>query len=99
MDLLSKKWMLFLIMVFPETKPLRYSVIKKRLNQLGKDKISDTTMSQRLNELTENRILVREVFAEIPLRVEYQLSQSGQELKKSLQPLLQWTLDMCHQGN
>ncbi|MHA2389993.1 MAG: winged helix-turn-helix transcriptional regulator, partial [Candidatus Hodarchaeales archaeon] len=96
-EMLSRKWMLFTLMIFPESNPLRYSEIRNRLNGLGKVKISDTTMSQRLNELTENKILTREDFREIPPRVEYQLTNRGTELKLSLQPFIQWSLDMCHQ--
>ncbi len=98
-ELLSRKWMLFTLLIFPESDPLRYSEIRTRLNGLSKDKISDTTMSQRLTDLTTHNLLRREVFNEIPLRVEYQLTPQGRELKMSLQPFIHWSLDMCHQDS
>ncbi|UCE13261.1 MAG: helix-turn-helix transcriptional regulator [Candidatus Heimdallarchaeota archaeon] len=110
LKLISKKWMVFVIMVFPKrhddsslegkyskySTPLRYSEIKKRIQGITSQKISDTTLSQRLNELGELRIIEREQFEQIPPRVEYTLSLKGFELQESLQPLIEWAIKACH---
>lgn len=52
--------------------------------------VSSSTVSTRLDELVEARILVREQYAEIPPRVEYELTETGEELGRYLEPLLKW---------
>lgn len=52
--------------------------------------ISSKTLSTRLSELVSEGILERETFAEIPPRVEYRLTQKGQELIESITDLLNW---------
>lgn len=111
LKLVSKKWMVFIIMVFPQfhqdyslegrstknSTPLRYSEIKSRIQGITSQKISDTTLSQRLNELVKYGIIHREQFVQIPPRVEYQLSLKGLELQESFQPLIGWAIKECHE--
>lgn len=90
--------MIFIIMVFPsKSSPLRYSEIKSRLVNITSEKISDTTLSSRLNELVSNEILVRTQFNEIPPRVEYHLTTKGIKLQENLQPLIEWAIKECHE--
>ncbi|MFW9914938.1 MAG: winged helix-turn-helix transcriptional regulator [Candidatus Thorarchaeota archaeon] len=99
LKLISRKWMLLILMLFPsDSTPLRYSELQNRVNQISSEKISDTTLSQRLNELTTHSIIVRKQYNEIPLRVEYQLSRNGIALQESLHPLLKWAVQTCHNG-
>jgi DNA-binding HxlR family transcriptional regulator len=84
-------------MIFPpDSTPLRYSEIKNRMKMVTKEKISDTTLSSRLNELVINEILFRKQYNEIPPRVEYHLMKKGNSLQESLQPLIEWTIEECH---
>jgi DNA-binding HxlR family transcriptional regulator len=67
------------------TEPIRHKQFKKNLKG-----ISSKTLSTRLGELVSERILERQTYAEIPPRVEYKLTQKGQELVESITDLLQW---------
>ncbi len=97
LKLISSKWMIFIIMIFPpDSTPLRYSEIRKRINNINSKKISDTTLASRLNDLEDGKILLRKQFNEIPPRVEYRLTPKGGELQNSLQPLIGWTIKECH---
>ncbi len=78
-------------------KRLRYSEIKTRVNGITSDVISDTTLSSRLRELEEIKLLNREQFTEIPPRVEYFLTPRGIGLRNSLLPLIEWTVHACHE--
>ena len=99
LKLISRKWMLLILMLLPsDATPLRYSELQNRINQISSEKISDTTLSQRLNELTSHSIIVRKQYNEIPLRVEYQLSKKGITLQESIQPVLKWAVQACHDG-
>ena len=81
-----------------DSTPVRYTEIKHRVRQIVSKNISDTTLSTRLNELAKEQIVERKQFNEIPLRVEYNLTANGVELQKSLQPLLEWAINKCHNG-
>lgn len=95
--LISKKWMIFIIMVFSlDATPMRYLEIKKKIIQDTSENISDTTLSSRLKELRDNQILKRKQFDEIPPRVEYQLTSKGKELQSSLRPFIDWAIKVCH---
>jgi DNA-binding HxlR family transcriptional regulator len=52
--------------------------------------ISPTVLSDRLKELEKQGILSREVFAEIPPRVEYTLTKDGMDLREMIIPLMNW---------
>jgi len=99
LKLISRKWMIFLIMAFPaDSTPLRYSEIQNHIKQrrLLSKRISDTTVSARLQELVATGILDRRQYVQIPPRVEYRLTEKGKELQQSLQPLMDWAVKSCH---
>jgi len=65
---------------------------KLRFNELLKslDGISPKTLSDRLKEMTEEGLIKREYFPEIPPKVEYSLTQDGVEVKDAMIPLMEW---------
>jgi DNA-binding HxlR family transcriptional regulator len=84
-DIISKKWTLFIINVLCNQGKLRFNNLMKELNG-----ISPKTLADTLKQLQAEKIITRESFAEIPPRVEYSLSQDGAELGKAIMPLLRW---------
>jgi DNA-binding HxlR family transcriptional regulator len=64
---------------------LRYTQLKKRI--LG---ISTKMLTQTLRELEEDNLISRTVFHEVPLRVEYALTPTGQELIPFIAHLRGW---------
>jgi DNA-binding HxlR family transcriptional regulator len=52
--------------------------------------ISGRMLSERLRELEHEDIVQREVFAEIPVRIEYSLTEKGKELASALDPIQNW---------
>lgn len=85
MDLLSRRYAMQLICVVGAIGPARYGEIEDTF-----DGVSSSTLSSRLDELVEAGLLAREQYAEIPPRVEYELTDTGEELGHHLQPLLEW---------
>ena len=84
-DVISKKWALFVINVLGNRGKLRFNDLMKELNG-----ISPKTLSDTLKQLQVEKLIKREAFAEIPPRVEYSLSHDGMELGKAIIPLLRW---------
>src|SRR5262245_5060340 len=64
----------------------------KRFNSLQRDLsgVSARTLAKQLRELERDGILRRKVFAEIPPRVEYSLTDLGKSLKPVLYAMHDW---------
>ena len=69
------------------TNPVRY----KQFRELMKG-ISSKTLARRLKELEKDGILERQAYNEIPPRVEYRMTNKGQELVESILNLIQWMI-------
>lgn len=82
---LSKKWTLQIVAVIGNHKKLRYNEILAKL-----EGISPKSLADRLKELELKGLIKREAFAEIPPRVEYSLTKDGEELRRSIIPLMDW---------
>ena len=67
------------------TDPVRYKQFRQTLKG-----VSSKTLATRLRELEKSGILERRSYNEIPPRVEYRLTNKGQELVGSMMNLLQW---------
>jgi DNA-binding HxlR family transcriptional regulator len=64
---------------------LRFGELKKLLPN-----ITERMLTLQLRKLEENKIIKRTVFAEIPPRVEYELTPIGYELKAVIKQLENW---------
>ena len=84
-NVISKKWALLIIGTISNNKKIRFNKIMEKLGD-----ISPKTLSDRLKELEKAGLIKREVFAEIPPRVEYSLTQDGIEGRDSMMPLMEW---------
>ncbi len=93
MGILSKKWALLIISAIGNNQKLRYNEIEKKLGE-----ISSKTLSDRLKELENASLIKKELFAEVPPRVEYSLTKHGIELRNAIMPLMRWaSLRDCQQ--
>lgn len=54
------------------------------------DGISPKVLTEQLRQLQADGLIVREVFAEVPPRVEYRLSEEGKTFLPVLQSLCDW---------
>lgn len=54
--------------------------------------ISNTMLSQSLRELEKDGLVVRREYLEVPVRVEYELSERARKLQPILQKLILWQL-------
>lgn len=52
--------------------------------------ISDRLLAQRLKELEQHHLVVREVIPTTPVQILYKPSQAGDALIEALQPLIVW---------
>ena len=73
-----------LYFLFNSEEPVRFNQLKREMN------ITATTLSRRLDEFIEHDLVTREVYAEVPARVEYELSDKGRSLGSVLESLFGW---------
>ncbi len=81
----GNKWALLVILVLSENG-------KTRFNQLGKliPDISTKVLSNTLSVLEADGLVSRTVFPEVPIRVEYELTQTGHSLVPIIMSLTEW---------
>lgn len=82
MDIIGGKWKLNILCLLKDGKPLRYNQIKRGV--LG---ITNMMLANSLKSFEEYGIVHREQFNEVPVRVEYRLTQKGLELIEALRLL------------
>lgn len=84
---LADKWTILVIAMLSEKADyrLRYSEIKK-----GIAGVSQKMLTATLRALERDGLVTRDVFPEVPQRVEYQLTPMGQELLPAMTGLMDW---------
>lgn len=84
-DTIGKKWGLLIINEIGNHGKLRYNELMLELKG-----ISPSTLASMLKDLENEDLIQKEVFKEIPPRVEYSLSARGKELREAIIPLIKW---------
>ena len=82
-------------MIGGKWKPIILYLISKGANrfgilQRGIDGISKQMLTKQLREMEDDGILNREIFAEIPPRVEYSISEKGRSLFPIIDAMRSW---------
>ncbi len=79
------KWKLPILCTLMVNGPGRYNALLKSTHG-----ISNTMLSQTLKELESDRLVQRNVYPEVPVRVEYSLTDKAVRLRPILEELIQW---------
>ena len=83
-QMIGGRWKI-LIIVSLENAPKRYGEIKKTIPGL-----TERMLTLQLREMEEDGLVKRTVFAEVPPRVEYELTASARELLPICNDLHEW---------
>ncbi|MCK8522834.1 helix-turn-helix transcriptional regulator [Aquimarina sp. D1M17] len=70
----------------------RFGVMHRHINNISKKMLTDS-----LRELEADGIIHRKVYAEVPPRVEYSLTELGKSLNKIINELNDWGLKNRHE--
>lgn len=83
---LEGKWKIVIIcQLFGAKGPLRFSELEKRV-----EGVNQKMLIQQLKELEKDGIITRTVYAQVPPRVEYELSGMGIALGPAMAELIDW---------
>ena len=85
MQLIGGKWKMQILCALSNNGPTRYNALKRSL-----DGVSNTVLSAALKELEQDGLVLRREYLEVPVRVEYQLTESGKTLLTVLGQLMDW---------
>lgn len=84
LDRIGDQWSLLVLEALePGTK--RFNVLMRELGDISKQMLART-----LRKLEQDGYVLREVYAEVPPRVEYQLTNQGRSFLKPMKALVAW---------
>ncbi len=83
--ILGGKWKMSIICILSNLDAIRYSAIKRKLKD-----ITDIMLAQSLRELSNEGLVNRIQYNEIPPRVEYSLTESGRSVLPVLASAYDW---------
>lgn len=84
LSLIGNKWKVLILRdLLTGTK--RFGELKKSIGS-----VSQKVLTAQLRSMEENGLLIRTVYAEVPPRVEYSLTEMGKSLKSILDAMCDW---------
>ncbi len=89
MDSIGGKWKLPVLCSLTANGTSRYNELLHNVQG-----ISNTMLSQTLKELERNGLVLRKEYLEVPVRVEYELSEKSKKLQPILLELIQWQMGL-----
>jgi DNA-binding HxlR family transcriptional regulator len=89
LNLIGGKWRLPIIWALSKNGTMRYNELRRSIGG-----ITNMMLTQSLRELESYGIVYRKQYMEIPPRVEYSLTQSGENLIPALKALASWGKEM-----
>ncbi|MCM1217666.1 MAG: helix-turn-helix transcriptional regulator [Lachnospiraceae bacterium] len=88
-DALGGKWKLSILCSLNASGATRYNDLKRKIKG-----ISNTMLSKSLKELEDNGLIKRNEYIEVPIRVEYEITELTQDLLPILSELASWADSM-----
>ena len=90
-DILSQvcdKWSILIMYHLQAGQVMRFNQLQRAIPDL-----SQKMLTQTLRKLQTMNFITREVYPEVPPRVEYQLSDLGYSFMQRLQPMIEWAIE------
>lgn len=84
-EILGKRWTGLLLKLLME-RSLRFGELSQQL-----EVVSDRTLAERLRELEREGLVSRQVFAEVPVRVQYTLTEKGRAFAPVIAAIETWS--------
>ncbi|MCH3905284.1 MAG: helix-turn-helix transcriptional regulator [Lactobacillus sp.] len=92
LDIFGGKWKPRLLCILRDAGRVRYGALKKAM-----ENISDAALADSLKELQESGLIERRQYNEMPVRVEYSLSDLGKTLIPVLDMISDWAVQHSEQ--
>ena len=87
MEMIGGKWKLSILCSLMVDGATRYNDLKRKMNG-----ISNTMLAKSLKEMEEDGLVTRTEYVEVPIRVEYEITEKAKALGPILVQLAQWAV-------
>jgi DNA-binding HxlR family transcriptional regulator len=87
LDQIGSKWAVLVLGELGRHGACRFTQLRQRLAG-----VSEKMLTQTLRTLERDGLVLRTVYPEVPIRVEYELTQLGQTLRGPLRALTDWSV-------
>lgn len=87
LSLIGGKWKMIILYLLAENQPVRYNEMQRMIGT-----ISYKTLSVQLKELENDGLIRRKEYPQIPPKVEYRLTDTGESLIPIMESLCEWGL-------
>lgn len=88
LDKLGDKWSILVMMVLGEKETMRFNELSKEIGD-----ISQKMLTVTLRGLEADGLVKRTIYAQVPPRVEYQITSMGKSLVPHIVSLSKWAVD------
>ena len=88
---ISGRWKPIIIFKLLQNELLRFGELKQSI-----DGVTQRMLTQQLRELEEDQVVARKVYAEVPPRVEYSLTDYGRTLQPIMFAMRDWGSEHMH---
>ena len=88
MNSIGGKWKLPILCSLSADGPTRYNDLLRKMRG-----ISNTMLAKSLRELERDGLVERQEYLEVPVRVEYAVTERARTLQPVLQQLIQWQME------
>ena len=88
LECIGGRWKLPILCSLTANGASRYNTLLRNVQG-----ISNTMLSQTLKELERARLILRKEYLEVPVRVEYELSDRARKLRPILAELIRWKVE------
>lgn len=85
LEWIGNKWALVVLVKIAENEPVRFNELYRTIPS-----VSEKVLSQVLKQLTNDGIIDRQLFPDVPPRVEYTISDFGKTLLPRVEALIDW---------
>ena len=92
LEWLGNKWALVVLVKISLSEPVRFSELYRNIPS-----VSEKVLSQVLKQLTVDGLIHRELFSDVPPRVEYSVTDFGKTLLPHIEALMKWGQDSFEQ--
>lgn len=84
LQLVGNKWVLVILIRLSEGT-MRFGELQKSI-----EAISPKVLTQQLRKMEKEGLVMRKVFAEVPPKVEYSLTEKGEALRPVMDKIIEW---------
>lgn len=87
LDRIGDRWTVLIVGALSDGESHRFSAVRRRI-----EGISQKMLTQTLRGLERDGLVRRTVYPEVPVRVEYALTEAGRTLREPLRALEEWSI-------